>query len=156
MIIRKGTLHPFSLSSKQNFFKFSFSWYGFDSLKSVHDNTNFQRIILLDNIRHIYVIIGVRVSVYRKLWIPVLLLSRSLKIGVNFAFVLTPKSAVKSSRWTRRIFSIQFLWSSPYMKTLSILFYPGGKVREQVRDQVRDRVQDRIRRCLPHRIQVHS
>ena len=41
----------------------------------------------------------------RQLWIPVLLFFRSLKIGLNLAFVLTPKSAVKSSRQTRRIFS---------------------------------------------------
>ena len=33
------------------------------------------------------------------------LFSRSLKISVNFAFVLTPKSAVISSRLIRRIFS---------------------------------------------------
>ena len=37
--------------------------------------------------------------------LPVLLLSRSLENGVNFAFVMTPKSAVKSGRRTRRIFS---------------------------------------------------
>ena len=40
----------------------------------------------------------VRVTVYRQLEIPVLLYSRSLPLGVNFAFVSTPKSAVKSSR----------------------------------------------------------
>ena len=46
-----------------------------------------------------------QVTVNRQLWIPVLLFSRSLKIRVDFAFVLTPKSAVMSSRRTRRLFS---------------------------------------------------
>ena len=60
---------------------------------------NHQRNCILENIRQeIYAKIGVRVTVYRQLWIPVFLFSRSLKIGVNFAFVLTPKSAVKSCR----------------------------------------------------------
>ena len=44
-------------------------------------------------------------QVYRQLWILVLLFPRSWHIGVNFAFVSTHKSAVKSSRQTRRIFS---------------------------------------------------
>ena len=58
-------------------------------------------VCMSENLRKI----GVKVTVNRQLWIPVLLFSRSLKIGVNFAFVLTPKSAVKSSWWTRRTFS---------------------------------------------------
>ena len=40
-----------------------------------------------------------------QLCIPVLPFSGSFEIGANFAFVLTPKSAVKSSRRTKRIFS---------------------------------------------------
>ena len=66
-----------------------------------------QRNCTLENIRQ---------EIYGKIWsqgycvqttldIPVLLFSRCLKIGVNFAFVLTPKSAVKSSRRTRRKYS---------------------------------------------------
>ena len=67
-----------------------------------------QRNCLLENIRQeIRAKIGVRVTirVYRQLWIPVLLFPNRWQIGVNFAFVLTPKSAVKSSRQSRRIFS---------------------------------------------------
>ena len=46
-----------------------------------------------------------RVTVYKQLCTvpPVLLFSRSMKIGVNFAFVLTPKTAVKSRRQIRHI-----------------------------------------------------
>ena len=61
---------------------------------------------MLENIRpEIDAKIGVRVTMYRQLWMPVFLFSCSMKIGVNFAFVLTPKSAVKSSRRTERLFS---------------------------------------------------
>ena len=53
---------------------------------------------ILENIRQAYVKIGVRVTANRQLLIQVLLFFRSWQIGVNFAFVLTPKEAVKSSR----------------------------------------------------------
>ena len=47
-----------------------------------------KRSCILENIRQeIYAKIGGRVTVYKQLCIPVLLISRSLKIGVNFAFV---------------------------------------------------------------------
>ena len=46
-----------------------------------------------------------QVTVNRQLWILVFLFPPRWKFGVNFAFVLTPKSAFKSSRKSRRIFS---------------------------------------------------
>ena len=46
--------------------------------------------------------------------------SRSLKIGVNFAFVLTQKSAVKSSRRTRRVFSTIAISQAPTPYQFSI------------------------------------
>ena len=42
---------------------------------------------------------------YRQLWILTLPFSCSLKFGVNFTLILTPKSAFKPSRQPRRIFS---------------------------------------------------
>ena len=44
-------------------------------------------------------------TVYRQLWIPVLLFFRSLKIDRQLCVFFTQKLAVKSSRRTRRIFS---------------------------------------------------
>ena len=54
----------------------------------------YKRNCILENIRQeIYAKIGVRVNVYRQLWIPVLLLLffRTLQYGDNFAFVFTQK-----------------------------------------------------------------
>ena len=48
-------------------------------------------------------------TVYRQLWIPVLLFSRSWQIGVNFAFDLSPRSAVNHSRQTICLFSLLLL-----------------------------------------------
>ena len=65
-----------------------------------------QRNCLLENIhQEIYTKLGVRETVNRQLWIQVLLWQCSWQLCVNVAFVLTPKSAVKSSRQTRRMFS---------------------------------------------------
>ena len=64
-----------------------------------------QRNCLLENIhQEIYTKLGVRETVNRQLWIQVLLWQCSWQLCVNFAFVLTPKSAVKSSRQTWRLF----------------------------------------------------
>ena len=48
---------------------------------------------------------------------PVLLFSRSLKIGVNFAFVLTPKSAVKSSSQNWRTYILYYFKFSGLSET---------------------------------------
>ena len=65
---------------------------------------------ILENIRQeIYAKIGVRVTLYRQLLIR-LLFSRSLKICVNFAFVLTPKLAGEPDVYS---LLIEFLCSSP-------------------------------------------
>lgn len=59
-----------------------------------------KRKFILENIRQgIYAKIGVMVTLFKQLWIPDLLFSRSLKIGVIFAFVVSPKSAVKLKIW---------------------------------------------------------
>ena len=65
-----------------------------------------EKLYILENIRQqIYAKIGVRVTVSKQLWMPVLSFCRSLDIGANFGFVLSPKSVVKSSWRTICIFS---------------------------------------------------
>ena len=64
-----------------------------------------QRNCILEIIRQeIYAKIVVRFTVYRDIS-ECHFCSHSLKIGVNLAFVLTPNTAVKSSRQTGRSFS---------------------------------------------------
>ena len=75
-------------------------------------DSNLQKVVSLDITEKKLYIRGYTSGNLRKSWsqgycgqtalkILVVLFSRSLKIGVNFAFVLTPKSAVKSSRRTK-------------------------------------------------------
>ena len=73
-----------------------------------------QRNCLLENVRQeINAKIGVKATVLRQLSIPVLLFSRRWKIVVNFAFLMAPKSAVKSSRRNRTIILYYYKFSDP-------------------------------------------
>ena len=107
---------------------------GFGHGEAIYTPSLYQRNCVLENIRQeIYAKIGVMVSVYKQLWIPVWLFSRRWQSGVDFAFVWTPKSAVKSIRKTTTYIPYYYKFSALY-NLHSLNFYRNRQISNQIKN----------------------